>query len=44
MYNEPHASELMVVVDDHETSREKRGLRLLARNRVDCKKAVTIWD
>ena len=24
--------------------KQKRGLRLLARNRVDCKKPVTIWD
>jgi len=44
VYNKPQASELMVVVDDHERSKEKRGLRLLARNRVNCKKAVTIWD
>eukprot|EP00889_Picochlorum_renovo_P006425 jgi/Picre1/33455/NNA_008779.t1 len=44
VYNKPHASEVMAVVDDREDPKEKRGLRLLARNRVDCKKPVIIWD
>ena len=44
VYNKPHASEVMAVVDDREDPKEKRGLRLLARNRVDCRKPVTIWD
>jgi len=44
VYNKPQASEVMVVVDDKEDPKEKRGLRLLARNRVDCKKPTTIWD
>ena len=44
VYNEPQASEVMAVVDDKEDAKEKRGLRLLARNRVNCKKPVTIWD
>eukprot|EP00889_Picochlorum_renovo_P006380 jgi/Picre1/33410/NNA_008734.t1 len=44
VYNKPHASEVMAVVDDREDPKEKRGLRLLARNRVDCKKPVIIRD
>ena len=32
------------MVDDKEDAKNKRGLRLLARNRVNCKKPVTIWD
>ena len=44
VYNAPRASELMVVLDDHERSEDKHGLRLLAQNRVECEKAVIIWD